>query len=178
MIKRVFWLLFALLLLVVAAVAVNTARHGSRQLEVPPATKVDVDAAGVAERLAGAVRFQTVSSLDDPNLNADQFRALHRYLAQQFPKLHATLSREEVGGLSLLYRWPGTDENASPILLLAHQDVVPIAPGTQADWQVDPFAGTVQDGFVWGRGAWDDKGNLIAQFEAVEMLLAAGFQPR
>ncbi len=178
MIKRVFWLLFALLLLVVAAVAVNTARHGSRQLEVPPATKVDVDAAGVAERLAGAVRFQTVSSLDDPNLNADQFRALHRYLAQQFPKLHATLSREEVGGLSLLYRWPGTDESASPILLLAHQDVVPIAPGTQADWQVDPFAGTVQDGFVWGRGAWDDKGNLIAQFEAVEMLLAAGFQPR
>jgi acetylornithine deacetylase/succinyl-diaminopimelate desuccinylase-like protein len=30
----------------------------------------------------------------------------------------------------------------------------------------------VKDGFVWGRGAWDDKGNLIAQMEAVEMLLA------
>lgn len=178
MIKRAFWLLLGLLLVLVAAVVANTARQGSRQLEVTPAAKIAVDVQGVAERLAGAVRFQTVSSLQDAELNADQFRALHRYLQQQFPKLHATLAREEVGGLSLLYRWPGTDAAAAPILLLAHQDVVPIAPGTQADWQVDPFAGKVQDGFVWGRGAWDDKGNLIAQFEAVEMLIAAGFQPR
>jgi carboxypeptidase PM20D1 len=36
----------------------------------------------------------------------------------------------------------------------------------------------VRDGHVWGRGAWDDKGNLIAQMEAVEMLLEAGFRPR
>ena len=41
-----------------------------------------------------------------------------------------------------------------------------------------PFAGAVDDGFVWGRGAWDDKGNLIAQLEAVEALLASGFKPR
>jgi carboxypeptidase PM20D1 len=61
---------------------------------------------------------------------------------------------------------------------MAHQDVVPIAPGSEAKWQVQPFAGEQRDGFVWGRGAWDDKGNLIAQMEAVEMLLASGFQPR
>ena len=178
MIKRAFWLVLILVLLLCSAVAINTVRHGSRQVDVPPTPKIAVDEQGVAERLAGAVRLQTVSSLDDPAQNADQFRALHSYLEQRFPKLHATLEREVVGGLSLLYRWPGSDPAAPPILLLAHQDVVPIAPGTQTDWQVDPFAGTMKDGYIWGRGAWDDKGNLIAQFEAVEMLISAGFKPR
>jgi carboxypeptidase PM20D1 len=36
----------------------------------------------------------------------------------------------------------------------------------------------VKDGFVWGRGAWDDKANLIAQLESIEALLSAGFKPQ
>jgi carboxypeptidase PM20D1 len=55
--------------------------------------------------------------------------------------------------------------------------VVPVAPGTEGDWQVPPFDGVVKDGFVWGRGSWDDKGNLLSQLEAVEMLLASGYRP-
>jgi carboxypeptidase PM20D1 len=43
---------------------------------------------------------------------------------------------------------------------------------------VPPFSGEVKGGYVWGRGSWDDKGNLIAQMEAVEMLVASGFKPR
>ncbi|HYE39831.1 MAG TPA: M20 family peptidase, partial [Ramlibacter sp.] len=70
------------------------------------------------------------------------------------------------------------DPAAKPIALLAHQDVVPIAPGTEGHWQAAPFSGEVRDGYVWGRGAWDDKGNLVAQLEAIELLLASGFQPR
>ena len=62
-------------------------------------------------------------------------------------------------------------------MLMAHQDVVPVAPGTEGDWEVPPFAGEVKDGFIWGRGSWDDKGNLLSQMEAVEMLLASGYQP-
>jgi len=52
-----------------------------------------------------------------------------------------------------------------------------VAPGTEGDWQVEPFSGLVKDGFVWGRGSWDDKGNLMSQLEAVEMLLASGYHP-
>jgi carboxypeptidase PM20D1 len=55
---------------------------------------------------------------------------------------------------------------------------VPIAPGTDGDWTVPPFSGDVRDGFVWGRGAWDDKGSLMAIMEAVELLVAQGFRPR
>jgi carboxypeptidase PM20D1 len=88
------------------------------------------------------------------------------------------MQREVVGGHSLLYRWPGSDAQAAPMLMLAHQDVVPIAPGTEAKWSEQPFAGTVKDGYVWGRGAWDNKSNLISQMEALEMLAASGFKPR
>jgi carboxypeptidase PM20D1 len=177
-IKRVLLFVLALVVLLAAAVAVNTVRQGSRQLEVPPAPALALDDQAVAEKLAGALRFQTVSSLTDPELNAAEFRNLQAYLQQRFPKLHATLRREVVGGLSLLYTWKGSDPTAKPIALMAHQDVVPIEPGTEAQWQAGPFAGEIRDGYVWGRGAWDDKGNLVAQMQAVETLLEAGFQPR
>ncbi|WP_233259612.1 M20 family peptidase [Ramlibacter sp. WS9] len=178
MIKRALLLVLALVLLLVAAVAINTLRHGSRQLDVPPAPPLAVDEKGVADKLAGAIRFNTVSSAVDAQQNADEFRKFHAFLQQRFPKVHAALKREVVGDLSLLYTWPGTDTKAKPIMLMAHQDVVPIAPGTEANWKAGTFSGEIKDGFVWGRGAWDDKANLIAQLEAVEMLLAGGFQPR
>lgn len=178
MIKRVLLVLLALLLLLVAAVAVNTLRQGSRQIDVPAAPPLALDENAVADKLAGAIRFRTIAARDNPDANAEEFRKLHAYLQQRFPRVHAALRREVVGGYSLLYTWPGSDANAKPVMLLAHQDVVPISPGTEGKWQVPPFAGEVRDGFVWGRGSWDDKGNLIAQLEAVEMLLAQGFQPR
>src|SRR5690348_2560291 len=46
---------------------------------------------------------------------------------------------------------------ARPVLLLAHMDVV---PAQRAQWSVDPFAGAVREGYVYGRGAIDDKGML------------------
>ena len=173
-------LLGALLLLaaLALAVAVNTWRQGSRQVDVPPLPPIAVDEKAAAESQAVAIRARTVSSRDDPQLNADQFQALRAHLEQRYPKLHAALKRETVADLSLLYTWPGSDPSAKPILLMAHQDVVPIAPGTEKDWQAEPFAGTIKDGFVWGRGSWDDKANLISQMEAVEMLVAEGFKPK
>ena len=178
MIKRVLIGLLALLVLLVVAVAVNTLRQGSRQVDVPPLALIAVDERGAAESLAVAVRAKTVSSPTDAALSADQFEALHAHLQARYPALHATLKRELVAGLSLLYIWPGSDAAAKPILLMAHQDVVPVAPGTEKDWQAEPFAGTVKNGFVWGRGAWDDKANLISQMEAIEMLVRSGFKPK
>jgi carboxypeptidase PM20D1 len=178
MTKRLLLVLLALVLLLAAAVAVNTWRQGSRQLDVRPAPELAIDTNAVADKLAGAIRLRTVSNVDDPALNIAEFQQLHAYLEQRFPQVHAKLKRETVGGLSLLYTWQGSDPGAKPIALMAHHDVAPIASGTEDRWQVPPFAGVVKDGYVWGRGTWDDKGNLIAQLQAVEMLLASGFQPR
>jgi carboxypeptidase PM20D1 len=178
MTKRLALVFLAALLLLAAAVAVNTLRQGSRQLQVPPAPPLALDANAVADKLAGTIPFRTIASADDPGLNAAEFRKLHAYLEQRFPLVHAKLRRELVGELSLLYTWPGSDPSAKGIALMAHHDVAPVAAGTESLWEVPPFSGAVKDGYVWGRGAWDDKGNLVAQLEAVEMLLAAGFQPR
>jgi len=170
--------LLALIGLLVVVLALNTWRQGSRQVQVGALAPIAVDEAAAAQTLSLAVRAQTVSSFDDPQLNADQFRSLHALLEQRFPRLHAALKREPVGDFSLLYTWAGSDATAAPILLMAHQDVVPVAPGTEKDWAEEPYAGTVKDGYVWGRGSWDDKGNLVAQMQAVEMLVASGFKPR
>jgi carboxypeptidase PM20D1 len=107
-----------------------------------------------------------------------EFRRFHAMLESSFPKLHASLKLEKIGDLSLLYTWQGTDPAALPVMLMAHQDVVPVAPGTEEKWAEPPFSGVVRDGYVWGRGAWDDKGNLMAIMEAVEMLAAQGFKPK
>lgn len=175
---RIVVALLALLGLLVLVLALNTWRQGSRQVQVEPVALVPVDEQGAAESLSQAIRAKTISSPLDAQLNADQFEALHTHLQARYPKVHATLKREVVGGFSLLYTWPGSDPAAKGIVLMAHQDVVPIAIGTEKNWQAEPYAGTIRDGFVWGRGSWDDKANLIAQMEAVEMLLASGFQPR
>ena len=71
-----------------------------------------------------------------------------------------------------------TTGSLKPILLMAHQDVVPVNMGTESDWTGAPFAGEIIDGFVYGRGAIDDKGNLVALMEAADALAASGFQPK
>ena len=178
MLKRIFLGLLLVLMALVAAVAVKTWRTPSQQLAVAPAPRLEIDVQAAAKRLAGAIPIKTVSSLEDPAGNLAEFDKLHAYLAQQFPKLHATLKKEVVGQRALLYTWSGTDPAAKPIALMAHQDMVPIAPGTEKAWSVDPFAGEIKDGFVWGRGTLDNKSNLFAQMEAIELLVASGFKPR
>lgn len=135
------------------------------------------DANAAAQNLGAAIRFQTVSHQDPAENQADQWTGLQQWLVSTYPKAHAAMQRELVGG-ALLYTWQGSDPAAQPIILMAHQDVVPVTPGTEQDWKHPPFAGTIADGAVWGRGAIDDKGALIGLFEALEALAAQGFKPK
>ncbi len=162
---------------VAALVTFNTLRLGSRQISVAPLIQPPVDERGAAERLAGAVRFKTISYETPSDSSHAELLLLQSYLQAAFPKAHAAARREVINKYSLLYTWIGRDPSAKPIVLMAHQDVVPIAPGTEALWHTDPFSGEIKDGFIWGRGAWDDKGNLMAILEAVESLAGAGFRP-
>lgn len=177
MVKRALLGLLALLLVLAAVLAVNTWRQGSQQIEVQPLPPLAVDEAGAAASLAAAVQARTVSGLLDPAGAAQAFDQLQAHLQQRYPLVHAKLKLERVDR-SLVFTWPGSDAKLKPVAMLAHQDVAPIAPGTEGAWKQPPFSGVLDGGFVWGRGAWDNKGNLIAQLEALEMLLKAGFQPR
>jgi carboxypeptidase PM20D1 len=175
---RVVWGLVALLAGLALVLVANTLRQGSRQVAVPPLAPLAVDEAGVVQTMAAAVRAKTISGLLDPAGTAAEFDALHALLQARYPLVHSQLLREVVGAHSLLFTWKGSDATAQPVALLAHQDVVPMAPGTERLWKKPPFEGAVADGFVWGRGTLDNKSNLVTQLEALEMLLKAGVQPR
>lgn len=144
---------------------------------IPLLAAADANLDAAAGRLGRAIQFQTISYQDASQVDAAQFKNFQAFLQQAFPLIHKELTREEVG-LSLLYTWKGTDPAAKPIILLGHQDVVPIAPGTGQNWTQPPFSGAVAEGFVWGRGTMDCKGIMMGVLEAVEGLLAEGYRPR
>lgn len=177
-ILRGLMLLLLAAVVLVAVLLVNTFSKRSAQLAVAPLPKVTLDEQAAAQRLAAAIRFPTISNFMNPNQSADAFQALHAHMMRSFPALHAALKRETVNEHSLLYTWEGSDTSLAPIALLAHQDVVVVAPGTIDDWEVPPWNGVIKDGFIWGRGTWDDKGNLYAILEAAEQSVAAGFKPK
>jgi carboxypeptidase PM20D1 len=177
MLKKFVLGLLGLLLLLAFVLMANTLRQGSRQMVVAPLAALAVDKDRSVRSLSLAIQARTVSGLLNPESTAAEFTKLQQMLRERYPLLHSKLQVETLGQ-HLLYTWSGRDLKVQPVLLLAHQDVVPIAPGTEALWKVPPFEGRVADDMVWGRGAMDNKGNLVAQLEAVEMLLAAGFQPK
>jgi carboxypeptidase PM20D1 len=174
--SRLFAASGAATLLLTTVIVARTAHYDSALLPVPATREVAVPD-GAAERLAGALRIRTISSEDAGSVAASAFAELHRYLETTFPRVHRALRRDIVGGHSLLYTWTGSDDTARPILLAGHLDVTPVDPGTIGAWQHDPFGGRIADGFVWGRGAIDNKSGVIGALEAVEMLLSEGVRP-
>ena len=175
--RKLFGFAGLLIILLVLVILGNTFLMTSKQAPAVPAMDIRVDRDRAAQHLSSAVQFQTVSHGDPALDQAGEFSGLHRYLEQTYPAVHRVLTREVVGGSSLLYTWQGRDPALKPILLLAHMDVVPVEPGTEGAWTYPPFEGRIAEGYVWGRGALDDKSALIGILEAVEMLVAEGFQP-
>jgi carboxypeptidase PM20D1 len=125
-------------------------------------------------KLQALVRIPTVSSPEESEIDSGAFEALHDELGRQFPLLHESLERVRVGTHGLLFRWAGRSAER-PVVLMAHQDVVPV--DETAPWRHPPFGAEVHDGAIWGRGTLDDKGALVAICEAVESLLDEGFVP-
>ncbi|MBY0436516.1 MAG: M20 family peptidase, partial [Cyclobacteriaceae bacterium] len=124
-----------------------------------------------------AISYKTISYGDSTLFDSTAFIGFREFLQKSYPLLHATLSREIVADYSLLYTWKGKNPELKPIVLMAHQDVVPIEEATQTMWTVNPFEGVVKDNYIWGRGTTDDKINLVSIFEAIEKLLKENFQP-
>ena len=166
-----------LVLLLAAIVLVRALTVRSSQITIPPVNDIRVDAISAAQRLAVAVSYPTVARTVD-DIDTEALLGLHAFLADAYPGVHDRLSRTVVNELSLLYRWPGSDPTLDPLLLLGHLDVVPVQEANRGQWQQPPFAGVVQDGWIWGRGAMDDKAGVLGALEAVEALITDGFSPQ
>ena len=165
-----------------AVVAARTATFkgpaGPTATEVKLAPEVAFDREAAAQHLSQAIQIQTVSHQDKADDNPAEWDRLHAWLQTTYPTIHALMTREVVATHSLVYTWKGTDPSLAPIVLMAHQDVVPVTAGTEGDWKHPPFSGAVADGAVWGRGSIDDKGSLVTLFEGAEALAKTGFKPK
>ncbi|MBI5497780.1 MAG: M20 family peptidase [Deltaproteobacteria bacterium] len=175
--RRILLAVVAAVLVLLGVMVARTLALESHQLTAPAAEPLAFDLAAAAEHLGAAIRLRTVSHQDGVGDDVAAVDALHAHLEASYPLLHAALPREKVAGASLLYVWKGSNPSLPPLLLAAHQDVVPVEEDAERHWTHPPFGGRVVDGAVWGRGAMDDKSGLISVMEAVEALLAAGFQP-
>lgn len=172
-IRRAVMLLGLILILLACIVATRTAAVSTVEAPQPiefATVALDVDAA--ASRLSQALRFETVSRQD--GADEEEFATFRVWLVATYPRFHAIARRTIIGGGTLVYEWAGADSSLQPIVLMAHQDVVPAQP---AHWRYPPFSGAIAEGAIWGRGALDDKSALIAIMEAAESLLAAGHRP-
>lgn len=165
----------------VAVLMVRTARFSARASSEPAVVQAGAamepaDSAAIG-RMAEAVRYRTISYFDS-STRFPEFTRFRAFLVRAYPLVHTKLRREVVDSATLIYTWRGTDTSLAPVLLMGHQDVVPVEPGTEKDWKHGPFSGDVADGFIWGRGTLDDKFSVLGNLEAVEALLKKGYQPR
>ena len=78
----------------------------------------------------------------------------------------------ETGGLPAVYaHWPAADPGAQRVLVYGHHDVQPAA--LEDGWDYEPFEPQEKDGRIFGRGASDDKGQVLFHALGVRALLAA-----
>jgi len=172
----------AVVAVVAGAVAVRTATFAPKDIadgsdvRLAAVPSYDLDAA--VAHLSAAAQIPTISHQDPADNDVAQWDRLHTWLAATYPAVHGAMTRTVLPNRTLIYHWPGSDAALAPIIVMAHQDVVPVTPGTEGEWKYPPFSGQIAEQAVWGRGTVDDKGSLIGLFEALEALANAGFQPK
>ncbi|MDQ1733063.1 MAG: hypothetical protein QOK10_3222 [Pseudonocardiales bacterium] len=103
-------------------------------------------------------------------------RPAAEWVAQKLDEvgIASVILESEPGRASTIARIPGSNPDRKPLLIHGHLDVV---PAERAEWSVDPFAGEVKDGYVWGRGAVDMKDMDAMTLAVIRDWARTGVQP-
>ena len=78
------------------------------------------------------------------------------------------------GTAFLIARYPGTDPKKKPLIISGHMDVV---EAKREDWVRDPFVPVVEGGWIYGRGAVDDKFDVSMVVTKLAQLRKSGWKP-
>lgn len=171
--KKTLKFLGLIVLVLVVVLLLKTVFYPSKQLDVKPVEAIEINDESI-DHLSKAITFRTISHEEYSLTDTSQFVQLHAFLDSTYPLILEHLEKEVHGNYALLYKWQGKNTNLKPLILMAHQDVVPVV---EENWEKGPFSGEIEEQFIWGRGTLDDKGSLISIYEAVERLLEEGFVP-
>lgn len=173
--KKLFIALLFIILLLIVIILLNTFTTKSKQLNATALPELKVSDSAVAH-LQQAIRIKTISQ-DSKITDTIAFNSFHSFLKSSYPLLFANGSVEYINQYSLLFHIKGK-ETKHPIILMGHQDVVPVEAASASQWIADPFGGEIKGDTIYGRGAVDDKGAVIAIMEAAEQLLREGYVPK
>jgi carboxypeptidase PM20D1 len=121
------------------------------------------------KHLQQALTYPTVSYPDRSMMDFPVFAQFIEFLKESYPLLHKTANMTRIQEYSLVFHLQGKTK-LKPVAFMAHYDVVPVLD----TWTQPAFEGSIQDGYIYGRGTLDMKGHLIALLEAVEDLLSQG----
>ena len=166
------------LLILLAILLIRTLSFSPQSVDSEQYEPVSLNASQISAHLSQAVQFQTVSKQNPAHMDYAAFTAFIDWVAVTYPEVHAELELVRINDLTLLYKWKGQNESLPPVLLSGHYDVVPVIPGTESDWAHAPYAGVVDETYIWGRGTLDDKSAVIGMLEALTVLVKQEFKPR
>ncbi len=177
MVKRGLLGLLGIIIFIAAVVVIRTINLSYDMPDVGPIELHDFDEEAAVERLSQALQFPTISYDNPDEFDEEAFEGFIEWMAEAFPRVHEELEMERVSDYTLLFRWEGTNDALDPGMMMGHYDVVPVEEGTEEEWTYPPYSGEVAEGFIWGRGALDDKSGTISTFEGVEYMLEKGYTP-
>lgn len=159
----------------IIVVLVRTFNFKPKKQEDIPLTSLEIPLEEALNTLTEMIKCKTISYKDKEQEEEKEFIKFEELLVKLFPNVYSTCVYEKLGSRSLLFRWPGKNPTKSPTVLMSHYDVV---PANSELWRQDPFAGTIKDGYLWGRGTLDTKGTLNGILVAAEKLIKKGFIPQ
>lgn len=156
---------------------VNTFKLDHTQIEAAEIEEVDWNRDAMVDRFSRALQYQTISGDREVLRNEDEFFGFLDFIEDEYPLVHSRLEQTMFSDFTPLYFWEGSDPSLDPVLLMGHYDVVPVDSTDLDAWQYEPFSGVMADGYIWGRGAVDNKINVMLLLETAEYLLENGYRP-
>lgn len=159
----------------IAVLAMTVAVAGVAHAQKAPQKAAPEADAQALELLKRAIAFRTVEG--PGNQTPDYANYLRDALiAGGFAAEDVTVER--MGDTAMLvarYRGTAKPGTVKPIGIIGHMDVVAADP---KDWERDPFTPVIENGYIFGRGATDNKFSVSAMVAALIQLKKDGFKPR
>ena len=176
MIKKIFYLLFLAVVIIILVVAINTMKFGKDMPVMKTEEQTSMPELATSH-LREAIRYKTISWGTSLPIDTSEFQKFGLFLERAYPLVHQHMHKRIFNNYTYLFEWKGRNNTLPPYVLMGHYDVVPVEDAALSQWTVTPFGGELKENGIWGRGAVDDKGSVISILESTENLLRENFVP-